>query len=120
QISRLEKNERRIDAVTLQALFIPALGIEKEPEIIRQLLTLATEAAIQSIEDAAEPPHDPPHEPSTNLPRRLTSFVGRAPAIATLTSLIPKTRLVTLTGVGGVGKTSLAAVVGSHLLSAFA
>ena len=35
QISRLEKNERIADAATLQALFVPALGIEGQPEVDR-------------------------------------------------------------------------------------
>ena len=51
----------------------------------------------------------------TNLPTRLTSFIGREAAIVSLRQLIPQTHLVTLTGVGGVGKTSLALVVGSGL-----
>ncbi len=43
-----------------------------------------------------------------NLPDRLTSFVGRAEDLEQLRSLIDEHRLVTLTGPGGIGKTSLA------------
>jgi predicted ATPase/DNA-binding CsgD family transcriptional regulator len=41
----------------------------------------------------------------------LTSFVGRADAVAEVTKLVEEYRLVTVTGPGGVGKTRLAAEV---------
>jgi predicted ATPase/class 3 adenylate cyclase len=53
---------------------------------------------------------------STNLPSQLTSFVGRDDEIKTLTTLVRAHRLVTLTGVGGVGKTRLAMRVAAELL----
>lgn len=43
-----------------------------------------------------------------NLPDRLTSFVGRDQELADLVELVGDARLVTLTGPGGIGKTSLA------------
>jgi class 3 adenylate cyclase len=53
---------------------------------------------------------------STNLPPQLTSFVGREDEIETLTALVRRNRLVTLTGVGGVGKTRLALRVAAEVL----
>jgi transcriptional regulator with XRE-family HTH domain len=52
QIGRLEKNQRRPDLTALKALFIPALHLEDEPELIARFLELA-----QSIrqEDAPAP-----------------------------------------------------------------
>lgn len=44
QIGRLEKNQRRPDLTALQALFIPALHIENEPELIARFLGLAQSA----------------------------------------------------------------------------
>jgi predicted ATPase/class 3 adenylate cyclase len=44
----------------------------------------------------------------TNLPVQLTSFVGRERILDELTALLEANRLVTLTGVGGTGKTRLA------------
>jgi predicted ATPase/class 3 adenylate cyclase len=43
-----------------------------------------------------------------NLPLQLTSFVGRESQLATLTGLLKTTRLLTLTGAAGSGKTRLA------------
>src|SRR5579859_5834208 len=43
-----------------------------------------------------------------NLPLALTSFIGRADEVRAITALVQQTRLVTLTGPGGTGKTRLA------------
>jgi predicted ATPase/DNA-binding SARP family transcriptional activator len=45
---------------------------------------------------------------SDNLPRSLTSFVGRERELAEATTLLSGARLLTLTGAGGCGKTRLA------------
>jgi len=52
----------------------------------------------------------------TNLPDQLSSFIGREAELAELRSLMARTRLVTLTGAGGVGKTRLAVRLGAELL----
>ena len=44
----------------------------------------------------------------SNLPADLTSFVGRRPELREVKHLLTTTRLLTLTGSGGVGKTRLA------------
>ncbi len=51
-----------------------------------------------------------------NLPRQLTSFVGREREIADVKRLLSMTRLLTLTGSGGCGKTRLALQVAAELL----
>ena len=43
-----------------------------------------------------------------NLPARLTSFVGRGAELEQLRELLGTNRLITITGPGGIGKTSLA------------
>lgn len=50
-----------------------------------------------------------------NLPEELTSFVGRDDELADLGALIAERRLITLTGVGGGGKTRLATALGAQV-----
>jgi predicted ATPase/DNA-binding SARP family transcriptional activator len=55
----------------------------------------------------------------TNLPVQLTSFVGRERELEELTRLLREMRLVTLTGVGGCGKTRLALEAAGVALTRF-
>ena len=52
----------------------------------------------------------------TNLPDQLSSFVGRERELRELRALLAGSRVVTLTGPGGVGKTRLAIRLGAELL----
>lgn len=54
-----------------------------------------------------------------NLPLQLTSFVGRQREMADLKKLLETTRLLTLTGVGGTGKTRLALQVAGDVLDGY-
>jgi predicted ATPase/DNA-binding CsgD family transcriptional regulator len=54
-----------------------------------------------------------------NLPAELTSFVGRRGELAEVRRLLAGSRLVTLTGIGGIGKTRLALRAGAELRRAF-
>jgi len=54
-----------------------------------------------------------------NLPLELTSFVGRRSELSQLKNLVSASRLVTLTGIGGVGKTRLALRVATELRGDF-
>ncbi|HUA42579.1 MAG TPA: LuxR C-terminal-related transcriptional regulator [Streptosporangiaceae bacterium] len=54
-----------------------------------------------------------------NLPAELTSFVGRRGELAEVKRLLTGSRLVTLTGIGGVGKTRLALRAAAGLRRAF-
>ena len=54
-----------------------------------------------------------------NLPVQTTSFVGRDVEVKELAELVRAHRLVTLTGVGGVGKTRLAVQVAAELAGEF-
>ena len=57
--------------------------------------------------------------PKTNLPIPFTSFIGREREIEEVKLLLSSTRLLTLTGVGGIGKTRLAIQAAHELLRSF-
>ena len=54
-----------------------------------------------------------------NLPLQLTSFVGRERELAQVGRLLSTTRLLSLTGAGGVGKTRLAVEAAAGLIDRF-
>jgi non-specific serine/threonine protein kinase len=54
-----------------------------------------------------------------NLPVQLTSFIGREKEIETITGLLSKHRLLTLTGAGGCGKTRLATEIAVSLIEEY-
>jgi predicted ATPase/DNA-binding winged helix-turn-helix (wHTH) protein len=57
--------------------------------------------------------------PHANLPSRLMRMVGRADDVLKLSTQLTAARFVTIVGVGGVGKTTVAVAVGHHLIEAF-
>ena len=57
-----------------------------------------------------------PPAPPNNLPAQLTTFVGREIELSEVRALVAASRLVTLTGAGGCGKTRLGLQVAGELL----
>ena len=54
-----------------------------------------------------------------NLPQQLTSFVGREREIEDAGALLTRTRLLTLSGIGGLGKTRLALQIAGNVLDRY-
>lgn len=77
------------------------------PERLHQLTALDLPAAFPPLRTAGGA--------VGNLPERLTSLVGRDAEIAAIVDLARSARLITLTGPGGIGKSSLAVEVARQL-----
>lgn len=75
---------------------------------------LAGELALP--ENPASQPSSPETIHSNNLPVSRTSFIGREKEISEVKDLLRRNRLLTLTGVGGAGKTRLALETARELL----
>jgi len=58
--------------------------------------------------------------PSHNLPAPLTRMIGRSDAVAAIAALLAERRFVTITGAGGMGKTTVALAVAEELLASYA
>jgi predicted ATPase/transcriptional regulator with XRE-family HTH domain len=115
-ISALERGERRSPYRDTVALLTKALNLA--PAAAAELEAAAARPRQQHgrvlPQTAAS---DGGAEPATNLPSSRTSLVGRETEIADIVGFLPYSRLVTVTGAGGVGKTRTALAVGESLLA---
>ncbi|MFG1682424.1 BTAD domain-containing putative transcriptional regulator [Nonomuraea sp. NPDC049269] len=87
------------------------LGLDPAPELA------ALHQAILGQDPALS---GPAARPATNLPASLSDLIGRDGALAEVRTLLEHSRLVTLTGSGGVGKTRLALETATRLTDAYA
>ena len=131
-MSRIEKNERLPDSATLMARFVPALGLENQPQWTERLLRLAASeektvaprrgqniASPAPVVASALPVFD---SPQNLLPISLTPLLGRENEVDSIARLLSRldVRLVTLVGAPGVGKTRLAIHTANELAGLFA
>jgi predicted ATPase/class 3 adenylate cyclase len=73
--------------------------------------------AAGTLSDALPPLEAPAR--SSNLPAQLASFIGRVDEQTMVKALLEESRLVTLTGTGGAGKTRLALQVAGEVLEGY-
>ncbi|WP_369037793.1 BTAD domain-containing putative transcriptional regulator [Streptomyces adonidis] len=101
-------------------LLAEELGIDPGAELrsLHQRMLTAAPELDPGPSDISGPSHPVPAAPG-NLPAETTSFVGREKELAEAGRLLERSRLVTLTGTGGVGKTRLALRTAARSASAF-
>jgi len=110
QVSQGVVQDNLPEAAALRSLGKHRLKDLGNPESIFQLLHPGLEHDFPPLRTLEE------QELRHNLPQQVTSFVGRERQIAEVKTLLDRTRLLTLTGPGGSGKTRLALQVGAELL----
>jgi len=98
-------------------------GVELEDLGMHRLRDVPELVALHQVKAEGLPANFPPLATAAatqgNLAAQLTSFVGRDAEVKELTESVMGHRLVTLTGVGGVGKTRLALKVAGGLVAEF-
>ena len=110
QIGKLEKNQRRPDLTALKALFVPALHLDDEPELIARFLELAQSAR---QEDAPAPGFAPYKgllffdEADADLFFGRESLTAHLADRVTALAMDASTRLLAIVGASGSGKSSL-------------
>jgi predicted ATPase/DNA-binding transcriptional regulator YiaG len=109
----------------------PLAGLELTPDALHDLLAearlgggappaLTSEEAVTPTPPRSLTAQSPIRGPeSSNLPASLSSFIGRERELAAVRRALAGTRLLTLTGAGGCGKTRLALAVAEELLWAY-
>jgi len=129
-----QRHERLVTKQELLDLVWPGLVVEEhnvatQISTLRKLLGAGAIAtlpgygyrltALRDVALAAASLPDAPAAPRHNLPAARTRFIGREAALADLARLLPAARLLTLTGIGGCGKTRLALQLAQQQRAAF-
>lgn len=130
QIARLENGSRLPDLVVITVLFVPALFQEQDQPLVEHFLTLAgktrtdqqvtithtRQTRLQLVSETSLSPATPLHTPPTPL----LPLIGRGDDVAELLALLQTTRLVTVVGAPGIGKSRLALEVANLAMPYFA
>ena len=109
QTEALEVFQRLRHRLADEAGLDPSPALQQlQEDILRQASEVTAGGQLPAEERAGRAGQDPVASLPGNLPRPVTSFLGRRHETEAVCRLLERGRLVTLTGVGGVGKTRLA------------
>ncbi len=112
-------NELR-PTVPLGIVRVVTKSLAKDPEARFPTAASFAEAIATVVSGGMTPSHpDAGPETPNNLPRQRTRFIGRDRELAECARLLGETRLLTLTGIGGSGKTRLALRLAESMLPSF-
>jgi predicted ATPase/class 3 adenylate cyclase len=103
--------DEALDAISFKSLGNHRLRNLDRPEHLFQVV-------VSDLQDSFPPPRSLEALPN-NLPVQTTSFVGREKELEEIKRLLGNTRLLTLMGTGGTGKTRLALEAGSRFIPEF-
>src|SRR5437588_7357506 len=98
-------------AITLKDLGMHRLKDLARPERLFQLMVDGLPAEFPKLRTLETTPN--------NLPTQLTSFIGRDDQVREAKALLVRSRLLTLTGPGGTGKTRLSLQIAADVLDQF-
>jgi predicted ATPase/class 3 adenylate cyclase len=128
ECARLETLANGAQTITSAATgALAATGLPDDITLVplgrHRLKDLATPMDVVQVSAAGLPAHFPPLRSSTevpnNLPSDTTSFIGRDDDLRKVEALLEQSRLVTLLGPGGTGKTRLAIQAAARQLHRF-
>ena len=117
--TRLDGLLRRIQADDT-ASYKPFKTPDELARLVSADLALLLSERFMSLTMTSEDQPAPADRPHHNLPVELSSLVGREAELATVKGALAGSRLVTLTGVGGSGKSRLAVRAASDLRNEYA
>ncbi|MBV8529921.1 MAG: helix-turn-helix domain-containing protein, partial [Candidatus Eremiobacteraeota bacterium] len=116
-ISALERGHRRRPQLKTLELLSGALALDDEQRAQFEVAARSAQPGRNGAVTIGPWSGAPASAPvPNNLPRQVTSLIGREDDLAKITPLICVHPLITLVGAGGVGKTRLALRVGEALL----
>lgn len=130
-VALVERNDRVVTKDELLEMAWPGLIVEEnnlqvQVSALRKALGASSIATVPGrgyrfalALSSAEKPALPAETPKHNLPQFLTSFIGREHDLREYARLLALSRLLTLTGIGGSGKTRLAIKLAESVLPSF-
>ncbi|HEV2012951.1 MAG TPA: adenylate/guanylate cyclase domain-containing protein [Candidatus Dormibacteraeota bacterium] len=116
QVLVSETTRALVDHALPPGLTLKDLGMHRLKDLARpeRLFQLTVEGL-----PADFPPLKTLEATPNNLPTQLTSFIGRDDQVREATQLLARSRLLTLTGPGGTGKTRLSLEIAANVLDQF-
>ncbi|MDQ6713704.1 MAG: adenylate/guanylate cyclase domain-containing protein, partial [Candidatus Dormibacteraeota bacterium] len=116
QVLVSETTRALVDNVLAPGLTLKDLGMHRLKDLARpeRLFQLTVEGL-----PADFPPLKTLEATPNNLPTQLTSFIGRDDQVREVKQLLARSRLLTLTGPGGTGKTRLSLEIAADVLDQF-